>query len=228
MNTNNDSGDLLSAGGGAADCYLTEEEWINPNYTFVDIHKYEMSLVKSRRIEDFCIQFFKDWELYSDIGDTEKCTDSQFLVDICYQVAKKEQENFQQITKALVDRLTLENFDGTFQRMCTLLFENGTDVREELVVSLLAFTMTLHGELMCRNHTTTTTITTVSTTTTTATTTAWYTWELHCTSLVHALSRADFNPNTFSYKRNNDILQSIFTTFIAIIPQVLCFYILLR
>ena len=43
-------------------------EWVEPNYSIVDIAKYEMMLEKRRSAEDFVIRFFKNWES-NDITD---------------------------------------------------------------------------------------------------------------------------------------------------------------
>ena len=181
-------------------------EWIVPNYSFVEIYEYEMEIEKRRRTEDFCIQFFKDWETDRDVG-ADSTSNSKLLVHICRHIIKEEK--LCKVVKDLPNYyLTLCNFNAKFQTMCTLLFKEGT--RDEYVVSLLAFCIELHKEMQdCA--------------------TPWYNWKLLITSLADALERANFNPRTFNYDQSGSaLLQSIITSFIAIVPSLLFFYVLLR
>ena len=180
------------------------ENWIIPNYSFVDVYEYEMEIDKKRDIEDFCIRFFKDWEIQRDASITTNT--SNFLVNICQQVVK-EQKGFEEIMKTLPTSLTLNNFNDKFQAMCNALFENGTGVRDVYVVSLLAFSTGLHREMQGYE---------------------WYNWKLLFTSLTYALEKVNFNPRVFDYNQSSASLQSIFTSFIIIIPPLLFFYILSR
>ena len=179
-------------------------DWIIPNYSFVDVYEYEMEIDKKRGIEDFCIQFFKDWETQRDASMTTNT--SNFLVSICQQVIK-EQKGFEEIMKTLPTTLTLKNFNDKFQAMCNVLFKNGTGVRDVYVVSLLAFSTGLHREMEGYE---------------------WYNWKLLFTSLTDALEEANFNPRVFDCNQSNVFLQSIITSFIIIAPPLLFFYILSR
>ena len=105
-------------------------EWVGPNYSVVDIAEYEIRIEKRRRIEDFCLQFFKDYWT---------TTNSKVpLVQICQQAIR---EKDYAITERSASHLTLENFDDTFQAMCLDLFKN-TD-KNGYVVSLLVFCIEL-------------------------------------------------------------------------------------
>ena len=105
-------------------------EWIVPNYSVVDIAEYELRIEKRRRIEDFCLQFFKDYWLTTNIKVP--------LIQICQQVIKEKKYA---ITEDLSIHLSLENFDTSFQAMCVELFKN-TD-KNGYVVSLLVFCIDL-------------------------------------------------------------------------------------
>ena len=185
------------------------DEWITPNYTFVDIIEYEMELEKRRRIEDFCIQFFIDWETA-----TATASSTKLLVYTCQQIINEKK--LHTITKDVSIHLTMNNFDASFQIMCMELFKSDSSsiTKDEYVVSLLAFCIELNTCLQQEedeDH-------------------AWYTPRLLITSLIDALEDVDFNPLTFNWGQSETdlMIDSIATSFIIIIIPLLFFYILFR
>lgn len=179
--------------------------WIEqPTYIFVDIFEYEMELEKRRRIEDFCIQFFKDYEMSYDGGATTK----NLLVYICKELLGGEQK-IHAVMRDTFKHVTMKNFNRSFQDMCTELFKDGGGgvvVKDEYVISLLAFCIEL-GDYMAR-HT-------------------WYTPKLLIIALINALEKAHFDPRTFN-SENSDLISRILTPFIVIVPSLLFFYVVLR
>ena len=107
-----------------------DNEWVTSNYNVVDIVEYEMKVEKRRRIEDFCITFFKDY--WTTTNSKEP------LVHTCQQVIKEKNYS---ITSDISTHLTLENFDDSFQAMCLELFRS-TD-KNGYVISLLVFCIDL-------------------------------------------------------------------------------------
>lgn len=105
-------------------------EWVEPKYNLVDIVAFEMKLEKRRRIEDFVIQFFKDWDSRDN---------SILLVSICEDLAKDRR--LCNITQDSFKYTTLENFQSSFYTMCTELFTKGAE--DVYIVSLLAFCVVL-------------------------------------------------------------------------------------
>ena len=105
------------------------DEWITSNYNAVDIIEYEMTIGKRRRIEDFCIEFFKDWETCAQLP----------LVQVCQRVIKEKKHYT--ITRDLSTYLTIDNFDVSFRTMCLELFKD--TVKDGHVVSLLVFCIEL-------------------------------------------------------------------------------------
>ena len=185
-------------------------KWIVPNYSLVDVHAYEMEICKRRRIEDFCIQFFRDLESteHKDTVDVSNDT-TKFLVRMCQRLVREE-EKFREIMKTLPARLSLENFMDDFQEMCNILFKGGTDVRDEYIISLLVFSTELHRVI-----------------TQDEASYAWYDCKLLLISLSDALERIGFNPYTFKYhKQSSGILHTIITSLIITVPPLLFFYIL--
>ena len=187
-------------------------KWIVPNYSLVDVHAYEMGIYKRRRIEDFCIQFFKDLESTEHIDTVDVDNDTtKFLVRMCQRLVREE-EKFREIMKTLPARLSLENFTGDFQEMCNILFKGGTDVRDEYVISLLVFSTELHRVITHGEASY-----------------AWYDCKLLLISLSDALERAGFNPCTFKYhEHSSGILRTIITSFIITVPALLFFYIVCK
>ena len=110
--------------------------WIEqPTYIFVDIFEYEMELEKRRRIEDFCIQFFKYLEM-SGGGDA---TTKNLLVYICKELVREQK--LHAVMRDTFKHVTMKNFNRSFQDMCTELFKDS--VKDEYVISLLAFCIEL-------------------------------------------------------------------------------------
>ena len=107
-------------------------DWLNPNYNLVEIVEFEMQIEKRRRIEDFIIQFFKDWETVA--------SSKSLLVYTCQQLIKERR--LCAITQDMCRHVTMGNFNDSFQAMCTLVFDNG-NVKDEYIVSLLAFSIKL-------------------------------------------------------------------------------------
>lgn len=181
------------------------DSWIEqPTYIFVDIFEYEMELEKRRRIEDFCIQFFKDYEMsYDGCGGTTK----NFLVYICKELGR-EQKIHAAVTRDTFKHVTMKNFNRSFQDMCTELFKDGGDtVKDEYVISLLAFCIELGDYMKAAHHT-------------------WYTPKLLIIALINALEKAHFDPRTFNSEK--DLISRILTPFIVIVPSLLFFYVVLR
>ena len=113
---------------------VMEVDWNDYSYKFVDIMEYEIELEARRCIEDFCIQFFKDWDCYSSTTS---------LVLTCQQVVKDKR--LHKVTQDLSQYLTLDNFNGKFSEMCIMLFPEDTSAKDEHIVSLLAFCIELDG-----------------------------------------------------------------------------------
>ena len=170
-----------------------EVDWIKPDYKVVDLVEYEMKLERRRCIEDFCTMFFKKyWE-----------NDSKILIHACRSIIKEKR--LVAITDVLSRELTIENFNDSFQSMCMELFKNN-EVRDEYVVSLLAFCIELDSTLQdC----------------------AWYSLSLLITALVDALEEADFLPVSFNWNQK-DLLSSVTASFIVIIPSLLLLYTLFK
>lgn len=172
--------------------------WLDePDYNFVDIMEFEMEIEKRRRIEDFVIRFFKDWEN----ADTTK-----LLVYACQQIIKEKKLNV--ITNDSFRDVTVRNFKVSFRTMCDELF--GTNnVKDEYVVSLLAFCIELDACMKDQL--------------------IWYTPKLLITSLIDALERVHFNPATFNWNRSEgELIETIVTSFVIIIPSLLFFYVLMK
>ena len=184
----------------AAAAIPDDSYWIEqPTYIFVDIFEYEMELEKRRRIEDFCIQFFKDLEMSYDGGGA---TTKNLLVYICKELVREQK--LHAVMRDTFKHVTMKNFNRSFQDMCTELFKDS--VKDEYVISLLAFCIEL-GDYM-KAHT-------------------WYTPKLLLIALINALEKAHFDPRTFN-SENADLISRILTPFIVIVPSLLFFYVVLR
>lgn len=172
--------------------------WLDePDYNFVDIMEFEMEIEKRRRIEDFVIRFFKDWEN----ADTTK-----LLVYACQQIIKEKKLNV--ITNDSFRDVTVRNFKVSFRTMCDELFDTN-NVKDEYVVSLLAFCIELDACMKDQL--------------------IWYTPKLLITSLIDALERVHFNPATFNWNRSEgELIETIVTSFVIIIPSLLFFYVLMK
>ena len=114
--------------------------WKEPDYTMVDIVSLEMELEKRRKVEDFVIQFFKDWE--SGVIASQQ----QQLVYTCQKIMRQSK---------LVDHdyfkhIDHENFKPCFHTMCMELFKNG--VADEYVISLLAFCIEVNVYMQNHHH----------------------------------------------------------------------------
>lgn len=90
--------------------------------------------------------------------------------------------------------------------MCTELFKD--TVKDEYVISLLAFCIELCDYMKTAHHT-------------------WYTPKLLIIALINALEKACFDPRTFNLE-NSDLIGKILTPFMVIVPFLLFFYIVLR
>ena len=174
--------------------------WLEPDYNIVDIIEFEMEIEKRRRIEDFVIQFFKDWE---------NAATTKLIVYVCQQLIIKEKKLYT-ITNDSFRHVTLVNFKVSFQAMCDELFGNNNNVKDEYVVSLLAFCIELDACMRDRL--------------------IEYTPKLLITSLIDALERVNFNPVTFNWNRQTggELIENILTSFLFIIPSLLFFYVLLK
>ena len=105
-------------------------EWVEPNYSIVDIAKYEMMLEKRRSAEDFVIRFFKNWEC-NDITDK--------LVVICKDLVTDKR--LQRMVNEAFTYSSLENFSRSFRNMCSELFIE--KVEDSYITVLLSFCIVL-------------------------------------------------------------------------------------
>lgn len=184
----------------------TTTDWFDPDYNFVDIMEFEMEIEKRRRIEDFVIQFFKDWE-------TATPATTNLLVHTCQQFIK-EKKKLYAIASDSFRHVTAGNFKGSFHAMCMELFANN-NVKDEYVVSLLAFCIELN--IYMQDH-------------------IWYnTPKILITSMIDALEQVHFNPVAFNWNRTMEgrqeemmLIENIVTSFVIIVPSLLFFYFLLK
>ena len=121
------------------------------------------------------------------------------LVHSCHLLIKEKR--LIMITKSLSTYSTEENFNTSFRTMCGELFKDSI-VKNEYIVSLLAFCIEL--DTCLQEH-------------------VWYSPTILIKVLVNALEDVQFNPLTFSWNRL-DLIDTIITSFILIIPPLLFFY----
>ena len=170
-------------------------------YQLVDVLSFEIQVERRRRIEDFCLYFFKDfWS-----GKQESS-----LAQICRDVEKKNDD----ISRSITMYITKENMDASLQAICSELFR-GNDyadiiLTDAYIVSLLIFCIQLDKFLRSRE---------------------WYSPVILLTSLVNALITFDFNPIHWNLSRDrgiNTTPRQLYTSILTVVPALLCFYIMFK
>lgn len=172
-----------------------EETWIEPNYNMADIIEYEMNLERRRNVEDFVLQFFKDWESNDE---------SRLLVMICKDLVKDTR------IRSIIDDtflyVTQQNFSTSYRHMCLDLFKNG--VEDHYMVSLFVFSIVLDQTM--KSH-------------------IWYSSGLLYKCLIDVLEEVCFEPKNFGwYKTCIDLMKTITSTMVIILPPLLFFHDIVR
>ena len=99
-----------------------------------DIFEYEINLERRRNIENFVVDFFKDWAIKAR---------NRYLVEICLELITDVR--VLNTVEDLFSCVTEENFSDSFMNMGLVIFENGTKIG--YIASILTFAVVLDRKM---------------------------------------------------------------------------------